>query len=191
MDIFNGKRKLSTPVSIPNPWPFFYSSHMLWNCRWVSSKAFTLFITIRHLSFIFCSKSVPHRACLNLVESESEDHSVISNSLQPHGQYSPWNCPGQNTGVGSLSLLQNIFPTQVSNPGLPHCGQIFSQLSHKGSPEPHWVTSSFCIDKAGLCGLLDPILLSSELILARYMITCQWQKGRTQPEEKRREMASI
>jgi len=33
---------------------------------------------------------------------------------------SPWNSPGQNTGVGSLSLLQGIFPTQGSNPGLPH-----------------------------------------------------------------------
>ena len=34
---------------------------------------------------------------------------------------SPWSPPGQNTGVGSLSLLQGIFPTQRSNPGLPHC----------------------------------------------------------------------
>ena len=44
-----------------------------------------------------------------------------SYSWQPHGQYSPWNPPGQNTGVGSLSLLQGIFPTQGSNPGLLHC----------------------------------------------------------------------
>ena len=49
------------------------------------------------------------------------------------GLYSPWNSPGQNTGVGSLSLLQGIFPTQGSNPDLPHCSQIFYQLSHKGS----------------------------------------------------------
>ena len=45
----------------------------------------------------------------------------------------PWNSPGQNTGVGSLSLLQGIFPTQGSNSGLPHCGQIPYQLSH-GKP---------------------------------------------------------
>ena len=45
----------------------------------------------------------------------------------------PWNSPGQNTGVGSLSLLQGIFPTQRSNPRLPHCRQILYQLSHKGS----------------------------------------------------------
>ena len=42
--------------------------------------------------------------------------------------------PGQNTGVGSLSLLQGIFPTQGSNPGLPHCRWIPYQLSHKGGP---------------------------------------------------------
>ena len=48
---------------------------------------------------------------------------------------SPWNPPGQNIGVGSLSLLQGIFPTlQRSNPGLPHCRKILYQLSHKRSP---------------------------------------------------------
>ena len=50
-----------------------------------------------------------------------------------HGLYSPWNSPGQNTGRNSLSLLQEIFPTQGSNPGLPHCRWILYQLSHKGS----------------------------------------------------------
>ena len=57
----------------------------------------------------------------------------MSGSLQPHGLYSLWNSPGQNTGVGSLSILQGIFPTQGSNPGFPHCGQILYQLSYKGS----------------------------------------------------------
>ena len=46
-----------------------------------------------------------------------ESRSVVSNSLGPHGLYSPWNSLGQNTGVGSLSLLQGVFPTQGSNPG--------------------------------------------------------------------------
>ena len=53
--------------------------------------------------------------------SESESHSVMSDSLWSHGLYSPRNSPNQNTGVGSLSLFQGIFPTQGSNPGLPHC----------------------------------------------------------------------
>ena len=66
---------------------------------------------------------------------ESESHSVISASLQPHGIYSPWNSPGQNTGVGSPSLLQGIFPTEGLNPGLPHCRQILYHLSQKGKPK--------------------------------------------------------
>ena len=65
---------------------------------------------------------------------ESERRSVKSNSLQPHRLYSQWNSPGQNTGVGSCSLLQGIFPTQGSNPGLWHCRQILYQLRHKASP---------------------------------------------------------
>ena len=44
----------------------------------------------------------------------------------------PWTSPGQNTGGGSRSLLQRIFPTQGWNPGLPHCRWILYQLSHKG-----------------------------------------------------------
>ena len=71
---------------------------------------------------------------LDILRSESESCSVMSDSLWPHSLYSLWNSPGQNTGVGSLSLLQGIFPTQGSNPGLPHCRQILYQLSHKGRP---------------------------------------------------------
>ena len=67
----------------------------------------------------------------------------MSDSLRPHGIYSPWNSPGQNTGMGSLSLLQGIFPTQELNPGLPHCRQVLYQLSHKGSPRIlKWVAYS-------------------------------------------------
>ena len=51
----------------------------------------------------------------------SESHSFVSDSLRSHRLYSPWNSPGQNTGVGNFSLLQGIFPTQRSNPGLSHC----------------------------------------------------------------------
>ena len=80
--------------------------------------------------------------CLSLMQkwSEvkwSESHSVVSDSLQPHGLYSPWNSSGQNTGVGSLSLFQGIFPTQGLNPGLPHCRRILYQLSHQGSLDGH------------------------------------------------------
>ena len=58
----------------------------------------------------------------------------VSDSLWSHGLYSPWNSPGQNTGDGSHSLLQGIFPTQRLNLGLPHCKQTLYYLSHQGSP---------------------------------------------------------
>ena len=58
----------------------------------------------------------------------------MSDSLRPHEQYSPWNSPGQNTGRGSLSLLQGIFPTQGWNPVLSCCRWFIYQLSHQGSP---------------------------------------------------------
>ena len=59
----------------------------------------------------------------------------MSNSLWPHGLYptrllSPWKSPGKNTGVGSRCLLQGIFPTQRSNPGLPRCRHIHVSVLH-------------------------------------------------------------
>ena len=65
--------------------------------------------------------------------------SVVSNSLRPHdccplGSSVHGDSPGKNTGVSSLSLFQRIFPTQGSNPDIPHCRQIPYHLSHEGSP---------------------------------------------------------
>ena len=65
---------------------------------------FCLFVSIIYWSFL-------------KLRYESESRWVVSSSLQPHGLYSPWNSPGQNTGVDSLSLLQGVFPTQGENPG--------------------------------------------------------------------------
>ena len=74
----------------------------------------------------------------------SESCSVMSDSLPPQGLYSPWNSPGQNTGAGSLSLLQGIFSTQGLNPDLLPCRQILYQLSHQGSPRIlEWVVYPF------------------------------------------------
>ena len=75
------------------------------------------------------------------LEKEMPTHS----SIKPrnfHGQrsligYSPWNSPGQNTGVGGFSLLQGKFPTQGWNPGFLHCRWILYQLSHKESLRGH------------------------------------------------------
>ena len=85
--------------------------------------------------------------------------------LQPTRLLRPWGFQGKSTGVGChcllrmdyavhgilqarilecLSLLQGIFPTQGSNPGLPHCRQILYQLSHRGSPRIlEWVAYPF------------------------------------------------
>ena len=61
--------------------------------------------------------------------------SVVSDSLRPHGLQPtrllcPWDSPGNSTGVDCHSLLQGIFPTPGSNPGLPHCRQLLYCLSH-------------------------------------------------------------
>ena len=88
--------------------------------------------------YVWAEKSMSH--WVMKMKSESVSCSVVYDSLQPHGLYSPQNSPGQNTGVGSLSLLQGLFSTQGLNPGIPDCGQILYQLSHKGSPRTlEWV----------------------------------------------------
>ena len=75
-------------------------------------------------------------------ESKSESCSVVSNSLWPCGPYSPWNSPGQDTGVDGLSLLQGIFPTQGLNPGFPHCRWILSSWATREAQE-YWSAQPF------------------------------------------------
>ena len=104
--------------------------------------------------------AVTHKTSTGRDEAENELHHLrvkvkgaqsCPTVCDPPGLYSPWNSPGQNAGVGSLSLLQGIFPTQGSNPGLPHCRQILYQLSHKGSQRIlEWVAYPFS------SGLSDP-----------------------------------
>ena len=95
----------------------------------------TLYNTVSHLHT---------NAKCKLQKEKSESRSAVYDFLWWRGLYSPWNSPGQNTGVGSLFLLQGIFSTQGSKPGLPHCRQIIYQLSHKGSPRIlEWVAYPF------------------------------------------------
>ena len=97
------------------------------------------FLNFNNFYYLFLAMLDLHCcAGFSLVCGESESHSVFPRL------YSPWNSPDQNTGVGSLSLLQGIFSTQGSNPGLPHCRWILYQLSHKGSPRTlEWVAFPF------------------------------------------------
>ena len=76
-------------------------------------------------------------------------HLVMPDSLRPHelsppGSFVHGDSPGKNTGVGCHGLLQGIFPTEGSNPGLLHCGQILYCLSHQGNPRIlEWVAYPF------------------------------------------------
>ena len=109
-------------------------------CAWcvcVYSNQFYIFISQKESNHLVKTKQDPKWSFFFKVshhQSESESGSVVSNPLQPHRLYRPWNSLGQNTGVGSLFLLQGIFPTQGSNTGLPHCRWILYQMSHKGNP---------------------------------------------------------
>ena len=84
-----------------------------------------------------------------------------SDSLGPHGPFSPWNTQGQNTGVGSRCLFQRIFPTQGSNPGLSHCRRILYQLSHQGRGKVFNKRGEFAQSGAFGLPLPDPFFLCS------------------------------
>ena len=105
----------------------------------------------------------------------SESHSLVSNSLWPHGPYSPWNSPGQNTWVGRLSLLQGIFPTQGSNLGLLHCRQILYQLCHKESPNCEEVSSNLSSDSKTYSLVLISLFISGSLAVTIYWASSQGQ----------------
>ena len=75
-------------------------------------------------------------------------------TLQPQGLYTPWNSPGQNTGVGSLSFLQGIFPTQGLNPGLPQCRRNSLPAEPQRKPKN---------TEVGSLSLLQQIFLSQDL----------------------------
>ena len=83
-------------------------------------------------------------------------------TLWPHGLYNPWNSPRQNTGVGSLSLLEGLFPTRGSKSGLQHCRWIFTSWVIREGSSMHWFS------------FLPPFLL----FWANYWYRCQWEWGR-------------
>ena len=112
---------------------------------------------------------------------ESESCSVVSNSLWPHGLYPMGYSQGWNTGVGSLSPLQGIFPTQGLNPGIPHCRQILYHLSHKRRPRVlKWVVCPF---SRGSSWPRDQIRVSC--ILGRYFTSWTIREGLKKAEHWR------
>ena len=91
--------------------------------------------------------------------NEPGSPALQANALPSEPQGKP-----KNTGVGSRSLLQWIFPTQKSNWGLLHCRQILYQLSHQGicPPYPHTKNS----------GLLSPSWPGASPITACVALDC-------------------
>ena len=90
-------------------------------------------------SLVFCNSRYTSNFFIIIILAMMtyDQWSLLFYDCWPHGLCSPWNSPGQNIGVGSLSFLQGIFPIQELNWGLLHCRQILYQLSYQGSPRGH------------------------------------------------------
>ena len=122
----DGSKEILLQFMLKSVLPMFLSKNFIVSCL--------TFRSLIHFEFIF-------------IYGISEVKVIqLCPTLWPHGLHSPWNSVGQNTGVGCLSLLQGIFPTQGSNLCLPHCRQILYRLSHQESPHTgnviHAVVSS-------------------------------------------------
>ena len=94
---------------------------------------------------------------------ESESLSVVSDSLGTHGLYSPCSSPGQNTGVGNLCLLQGIFPTPGSNPGLRTAGDFLpaeSQGKPRDLPNPGVSLGSPALQAETFWLWAEPVLIN-------------------------------
>ena len=113
-----------------NAFLFFQCCANIWGMLWSIDISHSLCVSVW-----VCVSKFLFLIGIICYESESE---VMSNSLRPHGLQPtrflcPWDFLGKNTGVGCHFLLQEIFPTQGLNPGLPHCRQMLYHLSHQGS----------------------------------------------------------
>ena len=101
----------------------------------------------------------------------------MSNSLWPHGLYSPWNSPGKNTGVCSLSLLQEIFPTQGSKTQFSHiAGGVFTSCA---TTEAYIVCHSLIT--ALLLKHIKTHFLASVTVFPRNDIRTLWCLGHSLP----------
>ena len=87
---------------------------------------------------------------------------IVCVCVKAHGLYSPWNSPGQNTGVGSFSLLQGIFPTQGSNSSFPYgrCEAMPRLGTWPGRRQGPWVLSMLREPPGTFSWLCTPILRS-------------------------------
>ena len=85
-----------------------HSSILVWRIPWAEEPGMPCSIglqKVRQLKWLSTHAHTFLWCRYKCLKSESESHSVVSDSLRPHVLYSPWISPGQNTGVGRLSLL--------------------------------------------------------------------------------------
>ena len=147
---------------IPNASPALlsYPAHL-------SMKQLDLVLVLR----VQGSESIFHLNAMSCVISIkmkwSESRSVVSGSLWPHGLYSTWNSPGQNTGVGSLSLLWGIFPTQGSNLALEPSSPALQADSLPAEPQGKPKNTGL-----GSLSLLQRIFPAQALNLG--LLHCRW-----------------
>ena len=98
---------------------------------------------IRGYTDVFSFLKLPSTPCVLCVVAQSCPALCDPTDCSPPGSSVHWDSPGQNAGVGCQALLQGIFPTQGSNPGLAHCRRILYRLSHQGSLPPRvWSQST-------------------------------------------------
>ena len=144
-----GDDQSDQPTWVPRklPWKWVRALHL----GQAAALPFTNGVSLR-TRFNYCACFLIYAVLCCAVLS----HSVMSDSLWPHNCSLPGfsvlgDSLGKNTGAGCRALLQGIFPTQRSNPGLLHCRQILYLLSHQGSPRIlEWVVYPFSRN------LLDP-----------------------------------
>ena len=108
-------------------WPIRCSTKIGWMNEFLIYKSFRI-LSREGVSFILVPPVPVPGSTKHLL---NEYKWKLLSHVQPFA--SPWNPLGQSTRVGSLSLLQGIFPIQELNQGLLHCRQILYQLSYQGS----------------------------------------------------------
>ena len=103
------------------------------NCQSQTLEAISVFL----YRSLFNQTTEYHAAvCKEKIQRESgSEVAQLCPTLWDPRLLRPWDFPGKSTGVGCHFLLQGIFLTQGSNPGLLHCRQMIYPLSHQGSPE--------------------------------------------------------
>ena len=142
-----GPCRAPKPLECPEWWMSSVLHHKPLEPRWVYANGVTEDgVSIKTKNNLLVTWNLqPHP--LTPEKGFSESHSVLSDSLRPHGLYSPWDCPGQNTGVGSRSLLQGIFPTPRIEPRSPslHADSLWAEP--QGKPKDTGVGSLFLLQR--------------------------------------------